>query len=273
MKNFNVLIYVNKDKDPSLEYCKNLKNSLSMHNIKFEVIDEFSKVDGSKFDAIFVIGGDGTILRRTEFANRYSLPIIGINAGKLGFLSEFEPDEIDEAVSEFINGEMEEDPRSTLEITYNGKVYLGLNDIVIQRIYTESHSMIITNTVLIDGSSIGPITGDGVIVCTPTGSTAYSLSVGGAILAPGINAFLVTPIAAHSFSQRPVVFSAESTCEIVYESGVSAGVFIDGNMVSTLKKGDRLIIKKSKKPTMFLRKKDYAFYEKLLNKLKDRVGF
>lgn len=273
MKKFNVLIYVNEEKDPAHVYESELEKVLSVHGVGYKVICEKTETDGSGYDALFVIGGDGTILRRTEYANRYSLPIIGINAGKLGFLSEFEPSEIESAVKAFVSGEMEKDCRATLEVVYDGKKHLGLNDAVVHRIYNDSHGMIISNTVSIDGTPIGPIVGDGVIVCTPTGSTAYSLSVGGAILAPGINAFSVTPIAAHSFSQRPVIFSAESACAITYEGGSSAGLFIDGNLISTLKKGERIYIKKSDRPTVFLRKKNYAFYEKLLCKLKDTAGF
>ena len=273
MKEHSVLIYVNENKDPYHKCVEKLEKTLSANGVRYSFLEENSEMDGSSYEALFVIGGDGTILRRTEFANRFSLPVIGINAGKLGFLSEFEQGEIEEAVSSFLKGELESDARATLEIDYKGKKFLGLNDAVVQRVYSESNGMVITCTVSVDGTDIDAITGDGVIICTPTGSTAYSLSVGGAILAPGINAFSVTPIAAHSFSQRPVIFSAQSACSVSYDGGSSAGLFVDGKMVAVLEKGDKITINKAEKPTVFLRKKDYAFYAKLSCKLKDRAGF
>ena len=121
MKKFNVLIYVNEEKDPAHVYESELEKVLSVHGVGYKVICEKTETDGSGYDALFVIGGDGTILRRTEYANRYSLPIIGINAGKLGFLSEFEPSEIESAVKAFVSGEMEKDCRATLEVVYDGK--------------------------------------------------------------------------------------------------------------------------------------------------------
>lgn len=272
MKKLNALIYVNKEKDKERVCEKMLTNALKKYGVDYFVMDKEIYDGKDKFDVLFAIGGDGTILRRTEYANKNGVSIIGINAGKLGFLAEFEQGEIEEAVRLFVSGELVKDSRSTLVIEYNEKKYYGLNDIVLQRIYTDDTSgMIITNSIKIDDTFLCNITGDGVIVCTPTGSTAYSLSVGGAILAPGINAFSITPVAAHSFAQRPVIFSADSECKITYEKGAAAGIFVDGKMVAELDKGDSVTIKKAKNPTVFLRRKDYAFYAKLSYKLRDRL--
>ena len=123
---------------------------------------------------------------------------------------------------------------------------------------------------LLDETEIDCITGDGVIVNTPTGSTAYSLSVGGSILAPGINAFAVTPIASHSFSQRPVIFSSKNTCTLIYKKGTSAGVFVDGKFIRSLDVNDKILIKEADFPTIFLRKKDSNFFKRLTDKLKYR---
>ncbi len=277
MKKRKALIFVNKIKDPEYRCLGDLLSALKLNDIEYSIIDENASPEKEGvFDVLFVIGGDGTILRRTEFANLSGVPIIGINAGKLGFLSEFEQSEIGEAVKMLVRNELVKEERATLEIDYNGNKYFALNDLVIQRIYDSNKSasgMVIMSTVKVDDDSIGPIIGDGVIICTPTGSTAYSLSVGGAILAPGINAFSVTPIAAHSFAQRPIIYSANSAFEVSYDGGASAGLFVDGRMVAVLNKGDAAKIKKADNPTLFYKRKACAFYTKLSCKLKDRAGF
>lgn len=275
MNKLKALVYVNEEKDPGRVCAAELKKLLINGGATCEIVDENTVPEKGDYDVLFVIGGDGTILRRTEFANRNGIPVVGINAGKLGFLSEFEQSEIAEASKSFIDGELVKDERSTLEIEYKGEKYLGLNDVVIQRIYENvkgTKGMVISATVSIDGDAISPIIGDGVIVCSPTGSTAYSLAVGGAVLAPKINAFSLTPIAAHSFAQRPVVFSADSDCLVRYDGGASAGLFVDGKLVSVLNSGETFKIRKAQNPTIFLRKKSYSFYSNLSCKLKDRAG-
>lgn len=275
MMNLSVLLYVNREKDPDRSCTDALINAFRRYGINYTEIATGTVAKDARYDALFVVGGDGTILMRTDYANRNGIPIIGINAGKLGFLTEFEPSEIDKAVDAFYNGRLEKDCRVTLKACFDGEneTYLGLNDVVVQRICTDSRGTVISVSVKIDGNAYGSIVGDGVIVCTPTGSTAYSLSSGGAIMVPGINAFSLTPIAAHSFVQRPVVYSADSVCEITYNGGSSAGVFVDGKMIKELKKGDSFTVKKSANQTVFLRRKHYAFYSKLSQKLKDRAEY
>ena len=118
----------------------------------------------------------------------------------------------------------------------------------------------------LDNIFVDEITGDGVIVSTPTGSTAYSLSAGGAILSPGINAFIITPLSAHSLHHRPIVFSAESVCQIDLKSP-NAAVFIDGKKAIVLSESDKVNIKKSNKTITFLRKEQSNFYRRLDDKL------
>ena len=126
--------------------------------------------------------------------------------------------------------------------------------------------MTVTVNVSVDSNQIDTICGDGVIVATPTGSTAYSLSAGGAILAPGINAFVITPLSAHSFNQRPVVYSSASECEIVFAGGLSGGILIDGLLVSFIELGDTVKIYAADKPTVFLRRICFIFFNRLAKK-------
>ena len=265
-----VLIYINHAKIESERVFNELKACLSSNNIKFTCIDNEdlknkSKVEG--YSVIFSIGGDGTILGLTEFALLNNLPIIGINIGKVGFLTEFEPECISQAVKMLIDGSLKKDARSVLKISYQNKCYFALNDLVVQRLYKDNIAGHVINlSVCLDGENADNITGDGVIVSTPTGSTAYSLAAGGPVLAPGINAFSLTPISAHSLHNRPIIFSADSKCEVKVLSG-DAGLFIDGKLVSLISEGASVSVVAYKNKTVFLRKSNSNFYKKLIGKL------
>ncbi len=262
------LIYRNKAKDVEFVYSTELKKILEKYEINHEIIDDLQLKEKILADVIFVVGGDGTILDLTEFSNLNEIPIIGINAGKIGFLTEFETSEIENAVKLFKNGELIKDLRCTIFAEYKGEFFYALNDVVIQRVYTEERGVHITNVdASIDGVLMDRISGDGVIISTSTGSTAYSLSASGAILTPDINAFSITPICAHSLHHRPVIYSADKTCTINILKGSLAGLFIDGNYIGMLDDDDTVIIRKSNNPTIFLRKKDSNFFNKLITKL------
>lgn len=262
-----VLVYVNDSKKESEFFLKNFCSALENEGVDYSVIGVKDLKSTVKADAVFVLGGDGTILALTEFCNLNGIPIIGINAGKMGFLTEFEQQEAVSAVKLLKEGELKCDSRATLSVSFNGKTYYGLNDAVVQRTYTDvSEGLIISVSVSFDDIFVDKISGDGVIVSTPTGSTAYSLSAGGAILAPGIDAFIMTPLSAHSLHHRPIVFSAESKCVLTLNSA-SAGLFIDGKKAADLKIGDIITICKTQTKTMFLRKKDSDFYLRLDEKL------
>ncbi len=266
-----VLVFINKNKIVPEEKINRLTTSLQNGKISYDLIFSGDEIPSNDYSAIFIIGGDGTILRRTEFASTNDIPIIGINAGKVGFLNEFEQEEIEKAVELFKSKKLVRDTRATMQVQCGEKTFYALNDVVVQRLYTENNEGIIINVgVSIDGNEVCDVKGDGVIVATPTGSTAYSLSAGGAILAPRINAFIFTPLASHSFNQRPVVFSSDSNCELAFISGCSAGLFIDGVFVSEIKQNQKVSITKSKKDTVFLRKKDSNFFTRLNIKLKDK---
>ena len=220
-------------------------------------------------DAIFSLGGDGTILFLTEFANKNAIPIIGINIGKLGFLTEFERYDIEKAVECLVLDNYNKDARSTMVVNFNGKRYYALNDVFIQRTYDRHIGCMTSETsVSIDGNHIDKFVGDGVIVCTPTGSTAYSLSAGGPILTPELDVFVVTPIAAHSITQRPFVYTAKLTCEVDLVGRAHAGLFVDGNFVGDLVNGDKITIMKAENKTEFLRQKDFDFFDRLSKKMK-----
>ncbi|MBO5714400.1 MAG: NAD(+)/NADH kinase, partial [Clostridia bacterium] len=171
-----VLVYANKEKDKDQKWIKSLFNILDKKGVSYKEITLSNLNDSEQADAIFVLGGDGTILGLTEFSIKNNIPIIGINAGKLGFLTEFETYETSNAVDMLIQGLLVEEKRSTMKITLNGVTCTALNDVVVQRVFSEEKNTVVGVDVSIDGSSVEKVLGDGVIVCTPTGSTAYSLS-------------------------------------------------------------------------------------------------
>lgn len=267
-----VVIYVNKEKDTSGSWLKNCIDILQKEDIEYKVIhdEDLKKVDSA--DAMFVLGGDGTILNLTEYASRNNVPIIGINAGKLGFLTEFEQCEMQDAVKLLKNGELVQDKRATMLCKTKNASYYTLNDAVVQRIKVEERGNNVTSLdIEIDDIKVEKIIGDGVSLSTPTGSTAYSLSAGGAILSPAINVFSITPIAAHSLNQRAIVYSSNSTCKVYVKSDCATGLFIDGIFAEELNKGDLITIERADYSTIFLRKKGFNFYKRLSQKLKDRT--
>lgn len=267
-----VLVYRNKSKDVSGQWLLSCEQLLKINEIDYEIISDSDLTSNCEADAMIVLGGDGTILNLTKFASENNIPIIGINAGKLGFLTEFEQCDMDKAIKLLKNKELVEDRRSNIICELNGKKFLALNDIVVQRIKVEERGNNVTAlNVEIDNTRVEKIIGDGVIVSTPTGSTAYSLSAGGAILSPWTEVFSLCPIAAHSFSQRAIVYSSNTTCKLILNSNCASGLFVDGIFVSQVSNGDVLIVNKANCYTTFLRKNTFNFYERLTKKLKDRT--
>lgn len=265
-----VLLYFNPDNKTNGDYFAEIQRLFVKHGVDFNCVANDVAPQNTDYAAIFVVGGDGTLLRRTETANENNLPIIGINCGKLGFLSEFEADEAENAIILFKNGELVKDERLTLKISFKGKTYYALNDAVISRTYEEDKRMVVSVGVKIGDCGLQKITGDGVILATPTGSTAYSLSAGGAIIAPDVAALSLTPIAAHSISAKPFVCSADEKFLLTHEGGAKAGLFVDGKLVGVLEQGDGVSVSAAERKTVFLRKKGFDFFARLNNKLQER---
>ena len=263
-----VLIYDNREKDVGGACLNALKVELDAKNIEHKLLlDEMLPID-EKADALFAIGGDGTILFLAEYAKRNEIPIIGINAGKLGFLCEFEKNSVKEAVESLISSKLMKDKRLLLKATINNKTYYALNDIYVQRAYDiNKGNMVAKICVEIDGSVVSKFNGDGAIISTPTGSTAYSFSLGGPLLSPHAAAFVVTPVAAHSFNQRAIVYPAGSTCKISVIGKAPVSAFVDGAYIEQLYEGDFVELSCAEKPVVFLRRDGYNFFEKLTEKL------
>lgn len=220
-------------------------------------------------DVLFVLGGDGTILKVAIEAGRRGILLLGINAGNLGFLTEFEGDEAKKAVDLLCGGKYTTESRSVLEISVSGRKYYALNDATFHRHYDESvDNNVVALAAEIDGKRVDKIVGDGIIVSTPTGSTAYSLSAGGSILTPDLAAFILTPVCAHSLHNRPVVYADTSTLRIfLAEEEAALTLYCDGRYIGLIERSDEVVLRKADFSVGFIKRPDSNFFDKLLFKL------
>ncbi len=218
-------------------------------------------------DVMVVFGGDGTVLRVAADCAVNDTPIFAVNLGKLGFLTEAEPFETDEVVDLLLKGEYSCSSRSMLNVECDGKVYLALNEAVVAR---GTLTKMIKIDAYADSLLVDRYFADGVIIATPTGSTAYSLSAGGPIVDPEVAAFVLTPVGSHSLHTRPIVFSDKKVIELkVAKTDTFAYLSIDGRDVMKLQNGETVKISLSDKRVGFINSKGDGFVTRLLDKLND----
>ena len=227
------------------------------------------EIDG--VDVVIVLGGDGAILHAAVPAAQKGIKIIGINFGNLGFLTEYEKDERDrvkDLVMALGAGLCQIVKRSLLQITIGEKVFYALNEVAIQRdnsLISAAATQILT--VELDAKEgKDTIAGDGLLICTPTGSTAYSLSAGGAILTPEVPVFMMTPICAFSMRSRPIVFADTNEFTLRIKKG-KAIVLSDGKVIAALPENGEIHIKKAPFTADFPVKDGSDFFARVRNKL------
>ncbi|WP_457749233.1 NAD(+)/NADH kinase [Sulfurimonas sp.] len=218
-------------------------------------------------DALVTLGGDGTLISTVRRSFKYDIPIFGVYAGSLGFLADINLDELDIFVSNLVNGQYRMDERSILEAQFiqNEKevTLYAFNDIVLTR---PSVSNMIHIETLVDSKAFNTYYGDGVIISTPTGSTAYNLSAGGPVLFPLTNVFALTPICPHSLTQRPVVLPGKFSIEMKTPKD-KALVIIDGQDKHELNIGQSIHIKLAKKKVKLIHREEFNYFEVLKEKL------
>ncbi len=223
----------------------------------------------TKLDLILVMGGDGTILRVISKLKSFDAKIFGINMGHLGFLSEIPPVQINKILDKIFVGKFDLDIRMLLDIVLErgGKVikkFHALNEVAISQ---ATLSRLIHLKTKVDGRKLANYKADGLLVSTPTGSTAYNLSAGGPIVHPALNAFILTPICPHSFNQKPIVIPDNKKIEITVSSDYEAiNMTVDGQQNVTVKEGDVIKIKKNE-PVQFIRLLTESYFTNLRNKL------
>lgn len=220
---------------------------------------------------VIVLGGDGTYLRAVRLLKGHSVPILGFNMGFLGFLTAHSVDDVFATVDETLKNNMVLHTRSRLHLTVklkSGKKvsYNALNDVVIER---GSFSQLISTTLYFDKSLVNHIKADGLIISSPTGSTAYNLAAGGPILHPEVHAIVVTPVAPHSLSTRPLIFPDNKKLTLQLDKNTSlAHLIVDGQKVLELSSEDEVTITRDSIDHYMIRKPNHNFFELLKEKLK-----
>lgn len=218
----------------------------------------------SASDVLIVLGGDGTILRISKLASKVKLPILGINLGRLGFLTEIENDSLETAVKSLLDGNYTVEERGMLCVEFKNKSYLALNETMVGR---STHKIVNTELYLND-KFFHSYHADGLIVSTPTGSTAYSLSAGGPVLAPELNAMVVTTVCPHSLYNRPIVIpSSHSVVMRVAKGSPKSVLMVDGEYMAEMSEGDEVRVSSSELNAKFIRLKEYNFFARLEEKL------
>lgn len=201
-------------------------------------------------DALIGVGGDGTLLQAASLAVAADIPVVGINLGSVGYLAEIEPESMEEMLDGLVAGTLEESRRMTVAVeTDDGRVWHGINDVVLDKVVSRR---LVQISVEISGHYFTSYRADAIIVATPLGSTAYSLSAGGPVLDPALEALILTPVAPHSLLSRSIVLAptADVRCTVALDRNVRINV--DGREAATLGKGDRVTIRRGEPCVTFL---------------------
>jgi NAD+ kinase len=225
--------------------------------------------DLSDIDALLTLGGDGTLLRGARLLRGREIPVLGINLGRLGFLTACRGEELEEALQRLVTGDYSADARMALEAfpTASGDQpsWHALNDVVMHK---GGKARVMHLSLEVDGEVIASFASDGIVLSTPTGSTAYSLSAGGPIVVPSHDSILVTPISAHALAIRPLVLAPEATV-IVHadDQEGDALVTVDGQIGTTLGGSESLTVRKAGRSVLLVHFRETTFFSRMRRKL------
>lgn len=200
-------------------------------------------------EMVLAVGGDGTMLGAVHEALEWDVPVLGFNLGTLGFLTEADPAQLSEVIRRLRTGEYEVVDRLTLLASAEGVSEQGVNDVVVEKI---DGTRLVNLEVVVDGALFTTYRADGLIIATPTGSTAYSFSAGGPIIDPGVDAFVLTPVAAHSLFDRPIVLPAESKISITVRRDRPVRVNVDKEVLGQIGDGDVVTVERGPRPARFV---------------------
>jgi NAD+ kinase len=207
-------------------------------------------------DMVLGVGGDGTMLVAARFALHDDVPVLGFHLGTLGFLTEAEPADVKRVVGRLVDGDYRVEERMTVEAMVGGRREVGLNDVVIEKVDT---TRLISLDVVIDGTQLTTQRADGLIVATPTGSTAYSFSAGGPLLDPVLQSLVITPVAAHSVFDRSIVVPGTSLIEVTVNQDRIVRVNVDKEGLGQLGEGGKVDIRSGERPSRFVTLDERSF--------------
>lgn len=267
----------NSSKPEGLDTARRVLSVLKSKGVSYSVDENLSdtfgereRMDQSSFsdcEMLIVLGGDGTILRALDYAIPGDLPILGVNIGRLGFLCEVERDDVEEDLCRVLDGGYAVDERMTMCIEgFDEQRFFALNEVVIDRSTPEVR--ILSLEYAANGTTVNHISGDGLIVATATGSTAYSLSAGGPILAPGLDCFVLTPICPHMLNVRPVILSASDRITVrLTDDRNGARAVLDSRKFIPIR--GEIVIRRSERNARFIRLHNRNYFDLLRGKLSE----
>lgn len=250
-------------------YFLNVNIEVALEKNSAIMISEVDGVDLDKLaensDFLVSIGGDGTLISVVRRSFKYNIPVLGIHQGTLGFLTDIRFSEVESFLTLMLEHKYRIDHRMMIKGSANEQNFVAFNDIVISR---KSISTMLSLDAKIDGKPFNSYYGDGVIISTPTGSTAYNLSVGGPIVYPLTEAFIVTPVAPHSLTQRPLVLPVDFKIEFTITDKQGALVIIDGQDIYEINEGESIKIEISDNKAKLIHRCQRNYFEVLNEKLR-----
>lgn len=274
----NILLIVNQQKDKNFELANNIidiiDNRASVFVCKEEKSDLLKKVnyisdeEYKNMDLFLVLGGDGTLLSVSKLAAKLGIPVVGVNLGRLGFLSEIEKENLKDDIEKLLSKDFKIQERMMLSADLLGvDDVLALNDITVAR--EGSFLKILEFDVYLDDEFVDHFKADGIIISTPTGSTAYSLSAGGPIVDPSMDVITITPICPHKMYSRAIVVSGEKkvTVRNCSQDDTKAIIAADSQIVGEISNGDSVLITASKERFKLVRLHGFKFFSVLHDKL------
>jgi NAD+ kinase len=227
--------------------------------------------DSAQLDGLVTLGGDGTLLRGARFLDGRDIPILGVNLGRLGFLTSCQSEDFEAALRNLASGDYVAQPRMALSarvIDQAGqprKQWRALNDFVLHK---GGFARVVRLNVFVDDESIGTYAADGIVISTPTGSTAYSLSAGGPVVVPTLESIVLTPISPHTLAIRSLVIPADAEVTVeANESPTELLVTVDGQVGTSFVKGEKLKIRRADSPVRIVRFPGATFFERMRVKL------
>ncbi|MBR4881945.1 MAG: NAD(+)/NADH kinase [Clostridia bacterium] len=261
-----VVVIPNKNKDKELIYTNKLTALLDSYDCTYTVSEDGVASLSDDADLYIVLGGDGSIMRASHTAAQKGIPILSINLGRIGYMAELEKDEL-HLIDSFFSGNYHIEQRMMLSVkTPDGEERIALNDAVLSN---GRVSKMVSFSLYSDGQYISHYNADGIIISTPTGSTAYSMSAGGPVVDPSVECLIATPVCPHSLISRPIIFSGATELTIKNDSDRDIPMFITVDGGDNLEIGyeESVSIKRSDITTKLVRIKDECFYGTLSKKL------
>ncbi len=273
-----IALYVNAERDLAAGTARRIAQMAGRHGIRVGVCErealpasELGIVPScavEEAEMLVTVGGDGTLLRGARIAHPHGIPILGVNTGRLGFLTEVEADEDGfAALDRVFGGDVRVEERVALhaQVAGSGDLHFAINDVVVRR---GAQARMAPFGLVLDGEEIAHMPSDGVIVATPTGSTGYFLSAGGPIIHPAVDALGVAALLPHTLFARPLLVKTDATIEITCDGELSrANLETDGIIAADLRAGDRVVVQRAGEPVRFARVRRRAFFQRLEEKL------